>query len=318
MRAYALLLLAGLGSAGAQGLQVQVFDRLVSAQAAKSMYEAEMREPSVLKTSPPYAANTHERYKCGDQYAENYGHALFVPVQRVPDGARHAARVKADAGSGRRFRCSGDECLIIVESIDAGPAGERQFALCTIAEINRRIGAPSQCSAVLIEQDGAQWMRVEWRKSREVDSCTMAGFFSESGSFGAEYLITAKWSAKQVLGLLAAALRQAPMALELSIGENHLRGTSGNRVSPYLSPYRELVTLHSFASQPGPQTNRVSVELLVTVNRANPQSHDKFHLPTEPQRQVYLRGIKDLVRQTLERNCAQHSWLDEHTFECRN
>jgi hypothetical protein len=315
-----------------RGLRIPLSGRQPTMQEAKHAYEAASKPKKVGKQAHPVAfclgseaecapdapsliVQTHARYPCGDQYAEEHRAAIFAPIERLPNGAARAARVKADARSGRPFRCEDSHCLMMVESTEQRPTGEKYYGLCRVTKIGETLGPPSECHAVLIEQNDAHMIRVRER-SNPMFACMVAHTARGAITFGGRYRISAPWKQEAIVDMVTGALKDTPLTLEVSKAKNHVLGVAGNRVSPYLAPYRELVELRSSAQSLENNTHFLSFDITLLVTRQNPGSFTEYRLPDDSQRQVYLKGVERVLRQTLQRSCPKHKWADSYSFRC--
>lgn len=85
-------------------------------------------------------------------------------------------------------------------------------------------------------------------------------------------------------------------------------GRANRRVSPVLSPYREIVDVFVVVSSEGDDWNGVMIYSNILVNRYNDSADRSYHLPSRADEQRYTDVLRSTIRAQFTRLCQRPLW----------
>jgi hypothetical protein len=207
----------------------------------------------------------------------------WMPPSETRGGIESLNTWKLRAAQGEVFDCRGSDCKVIVHAISSNPQ-ETVLAECDIAKIAETYGAPTRCMPVALMTKDRSWVGVIYG-IHEVN-CSI-------GTPRVNLLVVypVNLGPAPLHNALLRAFTDAPLSYSVESSENTIIGTASYRVSPVLSPYREMVTARIDARRegsgnPGFLGLRISIDLY--VNRYNTKNPHDWHQPDNQQEDAYV------------------------------
>lgn len=245
----------------------------------------------------------------GSIYRRNYS---WVPSSKALGGDRAVALWKQQAASRRIFGCRGSNCKIIVNA----PAPEPEVAVlakCNITKIGNTLGAPNQCTPIAVITPNRTLLEVIYAIGK---STALRALRRQKFDLMMVYPPRVKVSA--IKDVLRQALSKPPLDYSIESGGNTITGTASYRVSPVLSPYREMVTTSIDMLERGVRPRYLGMRITIDlyVNRYNTTRPRDWRLPDDQQESKYVKAVKALIKSSLEMACQVHHWRDENILLC--
>jgi hypothetical protein len=132
-----------------------------------------------------------------------------------------------------------------------------------------------------------------------------------------------------LLRAVQAALRLPPFALETEFIGDVLEARTRLRVSPFISPYREEMSILFYAktgritrgarrglASPTPYVIGLWARPHVWVTRRPNASDVEMHKPDEPQGQLYSARLEGVIRAAFSGLCTAPQWEDSTVMSC--
>jgi hypothetical protein len=234
--------------------------------------------------------------------------------------------LKARFREGSRADCLSCTVVVSLFSERDNPAA-LVLGECTGTIIRGVFGAPTGCRALYVEAGLEKWVRVI-SGVVPIDPPSMGRIDLSIAVAGPSLDISA------IQKTIEEALSARPFELATQRADTLILGTASYRPSPILSGFREIVTVrvdaHMIGSDvvseytlaggtpviPAPQV--IGVELYTTfyVNKQNTNNPEDWHLPSEPQSQIYLDKLKTGIKASIVKTCKKAVWLSEAYLYC--
>lgn len=236
----------------------------------------------------------------------------FVPIDQTVNGPETLSKWQTYARDGKLFDCEGPDCLTIVSTLNP-EKGEKILALCPISNVKGVIGAPENCTEIVVLTHGKPWILAIVRSYMIQMALGLPDF---------DIKIYSKPALRtdSVFGVIQDSLTAPPLML---FTERHsprtLIALASHRASPLLVGWREWVTVRidlDYFRYEEPPYLGMTVSTTIYVNRQNTDRPSDWTLPSAQQQNMYVEEIRNKLTPRLSSLCRDHVWLDSSTLRC--
>src|SRR5882724_9915187 len=235
----------------------------------------------------------------------------WMPPAETRGGIESLNTWKLRAARGEVFDCRGPDCKVIVHAISASPQ-ETVLAECDIAKIANTYGAPARCMPVALITKERTWVSVIY--GIDEVHCRIG-----TPRLNLLVVYPVNLGPAPLHNALLRAFTDAPLSYSVESSDSKIIGTASYRVSPVLSPYREMVTAridsrHEGSGNPGYLGLRISIDLY--VNRYNTTNPHDWHQPDNQQEDAYEAALKDRIKSSMQHACRKFFWKGSSILLC--
>jgi hypothetical protein len=238
----------------------------------------------------------------------------WVPPSKAAGGKAVVELLKRRAARREIFGCKGTRCKIVVTATSTDPH-TTVLAGCDILKIGNTLGAPQKCEAIAIITADKILVKI------------IFGILKVACVNGTDDIISVNFMVVHPPRIRVSDMRNAlqntfsnpPLSYAVDASQETIVGTASYRVSPILSPYREMITAKIDMYEEGTGQIRyfcvrVSVELY--VNRYNTTRRRDWRLPNDQQVKLYQQSIKTFIKSSLESICQTYDWQQNAILFC--
>ena len=265
--------------------------------------------------APPYPAAPPEDASLGGAGRYVYG---WAPISAVQNGVHLVAEWRRLADTGSIFDCGEWSCASIVWVTPdvVRPDRAERLAACRVSKLRGNVvGAPQDCSGLVIFESKDTWVRIALGQRVPTAASPAFGRSAHLHVFRA-----ARPTPDEAFVKIREILEGPPLVLSSDVGPNRsIVGSAFYRTSPLLLGWREMVTVRvdiETAQQPPPPWLGLTVSVNLYVTPQNTPRPEDWHLPTPQQADTWREHLSSALRSSMAVFCRAPIWQRNNVLLC--